>query len=49
VAPSLNLAAIWDRRRLRLENNQYAVSTPIRASARVDHLSQQASAYGCRG
>ena len=37
---SLNLAAIWDLPVIFvLENNQYAVSTPIRDSARVEHLS----------
>ena len=38
---SLNLAAIWDLPVIFvLENNQYAVSTPIRDSARVEHLSR---------
>jgi TPP-dependent pyruvate/acetoin dehydrogenase alpha subunit len=47
---SMNLAAIWDLPVIFiLENNQYAVSTPIRSSARVDHLSQRASAYGMPG
>ncbi|HEY5276751.1 MAG TPA: thiamine pyrophosphate-dependent dehydrogenase E1 component subunit alpha [Coriobacteriia bacterium] len=47
---SLNLAAIWDLPVIFvLENNQYAVSTPIRDSARVEHLSQRAAAYGMPG
>jgi pyruvate dehydrogenase E1 component alpha subunit len=47
---SLNLAAIWDLPVIFvLENNQYAVSTPIRDSARVDHLSSRAAAYGIPG
>jgi TPP-dependent pyruvate/acetoin dehydrogenase alpha subunit len=47
---SLNLAAIWDLPVVFvLENNQYAVSTPIRDSARVDQLSQRAAAYGMPG
>src|SRR4029078_1554787 len=32
-----------------LENNQYAVSTPIRDSARVEHLSSRAAGYGMPG
>jgi acetoin:2,6-dichlorophenolindophenol oxidoreductase subunit alpha len=47
---SLNLAAIWDLPVVFvLENNQYAVSTPIRDSARVEHLSARAAAYGMPG
>ena len=47
---AMNLAAIWDLPVIFvLENNQYAVSTPIRSSARVDHLSERASAYGMPG
>jgi TPP-dependent pyruvate/acetoin dehydrogenase alpha subunit len=47
---SLNLAAIMDLPVIFvLENNQYAVSTPIRDSARVDHLSERAAAYGIPG
>ena len=47
---SLNLAAIWDLPVVFvLENNQYAVSTPIRDSARVDQLSARAAAYGMPG
>ena len=47
---SLNLAAIWDLPVIFvLENNQYAVSTPIRDSARVARLSDRAAAYGMPG
>ena len=47
---SLNLAAIWDLPVIFvLENNQYAVSTPIRDSARVEHLSTRAAGYGIPG
>ena len=47
---SMNLAAIWDLPVIFvLENNQYAVSTPIRDSARVDRLSERAEAYGMPG
>ena len=47
---SLNLAAIWDLPVIFvLENNQYAVSTPIRDSARVEHLSDRAAGYGMPG
>jgi TPP-dependent pyruvate/acetoin dehydrogenase alpha subunit len=47
---SLNLASIWDLPVIFvLENNQYAVSTPIRDSARVDHLSTRAVSYGIPG
>ncbi len=47
---ALNLAAIWDLPVIFiLENNQYAVSTPIRDSARVARLSDRAAAYGMPG
>ncbi len=47
---SMNLAAIWDLPVIFvLENNQYAVSTPIRDSARVPQLSSRAAAYGMPG
>jgi TPP-dependent pyruvate/acetoin dehydrogenase alpha subunit len=47
---SMNLAAIWNLPVIFvLENNQYAVSTPIRDSAKVDHLSERAAAYGMPG
>jgi pyruvate dehydrogenase E1 component alpha subunit len=47
---SLNLAAIWDLPVIFvLENNQYAVSTPIRDSARVEQLSLRAAGYGMPG
>jgi len=47
---ALNLAAIWDLPVIFvLENNQYAVSTPIADSARVARLSDRAAAYGMPG
>jgi TPP-dependent pyruvate/acetoin dehydrogenase alpha subunit len=47
---SLNLAAIWDLPVIFvLENNQYAVSTPIRDSARIENLSDRAAGYGMPG
>ena len=47
---SLNLAAIWDLPVIFvLENNQYAVSTPIRDSARIEHLADRAAGYGMPG
>jgi acetoin:2,6-dichlorophenolindophenol oxidoreductase subunit alpha len=47
---AMNLAAIWDLPVIFvLENNQYAVSTPIRDSARVSQLSERAAAYGMPG
>ncbi len=47
---SINLAAIWDLPVIFvLENNQYAVSTPIRDCARVDQLSERAPGYGIPG
>ncbi len=47
---AMNLSAIWDLPVIFvLENNQYAVSTPIRDSARVDRLSDRAAAYGMPG
>jgi len=47
---AMNLAAIWDLPVIFvLENNQYAVSTPIADSARVAHLADRAAAYGMPG
>ncbi len=47
---ALNLAAIW---RLPVvfvcENNQYAMSMPVRAAMRVEHISDRAQAYGIPG
>jgi acetoin:2,6-dichlorophenolindophenol oxidoreductase subunit alpha len=46
----MNLAAIWDLPVVFvLENNQYAVSTPITDSARVERLADRAAAYGMPG
>jgi pyruvate dehydrogenase E1 component alpha subunit len=47
---ALNMASIWDLPVVFvLENNQFAVSTPISASARVARLSERAAAYGMPG
>jgi pyruvate dehydrogenase E1 component alpha subunit len=44
---SLNLAAIWNLPAIFvLENNQFAVSTPIEESSRVTELSERGRAYG---
>ncbi|MEW5816492.1 MAG: thiamine pyrophosphate-dependent dehydrogenase E1 component subunit alpha [Spirochaetota bacterium] len=46
----LNLAAIWRLPVLFvLENNRYAVSTPVTESVKIDDLSVRASAYGIPG
>lgn len=47
---ALNLAAIWHLPVVFvLENNHYAVSTPIRDSALVENLSDRAAGYGMPG
>ena len=47
---SLNMAAIYQLPVIYiLENNQYAVTTPIRDSARVEELSIRAQSYGMPG
>jgi len=46
-AESLNLAAIWDLPVIfLLENNQYAVSSPIEEMSRIPNLYRRAEAYG---
>jgi len=46
-AESLNLAAIWDLPAIFvLENNQYAVSTPIEESSRITDLYKRGLGYG---
>ena len=46
-AESLNLAAIWDLPLIVvIENNQYAVSTPIRSVSRTEDLYVRAAGYG---
>ena len=46
-AESLNLAAIWDLPAIFvLENNQYAVSTPIEESSRIVDLYKRGEGYG---
>ena len=47
---SLNLAAIWDLPVVFVaENNQYAMSMPVRKSMRIEHISDRAAAYGMPG
>lgn len=47
---SLNMAAIYQLPVIYiLENNQYAVTTPIRDSARIEELSIRAQSYGIPG
>ncbi len=46
-AESMNLAAVWDLPLIMiLENNQYAVSTPIEESTRVPELFRRGAGYG---
>lgn len=48
-AESLNLAAIWDLPVIFvLENNQYAVSSPIEEMSRIPDLYRRAEGYGVR-
>jgi pyruvate dehydrogenase E1 component alpha subunit len=47
---SLNLAALWKLPVLYVcENNQYALSTPLRESVGLPELSERARGYGIRG
>jgi pyruvate dehydrogenase E1 component alpha subunit len=47
---AMNLAAIWDLPViLVLENNQYAVSTPIEQVCRTEDLTERARGYGVEG
>lgn len=47
---SMNLAAIFDLPVIfMIENNHYAVSTPIEASTRVPEIAKKAAAYGLPG
>ena len=46
----LNLAAIWKLPVVYLcENNQYAMSMPVKSSMAIEHIAQRASAYGMEG
>lgn len=47
---SLNLAAIWDLPVVFVaENNQYAMSMPVRKAMRIERISDRAAAYGIPG
>jgi TPP-dependent pyruvate/acetoin dehydrogenase alpha subunit len=47
---SVNLASIWDLPVVFVcENNQYAMSMPVRQSMRVERVSDRACAYGIPG
>lgn len=47
---SLNLAAVWDLPVVFVaENNQYAMSMPVRKSMRIERISDRAAAYGIPG
>lgn len=47
---AVNLGAIWDLPIVYLlENNQYAMSTPVRSVCRLERLSERAAAYGIPG
>lgn len=47
---SLNLASIWDLPVVFVcENNQYAMSMPVRRSMRVERIADRACAYGIPG
>ncbi|PYZ93004.1 pyruvate dehydrogenase [Salipaludibacillus keqinensis] len=47
---SLNLAAVWDLPVIFFcENNEYAMSGPIKEMINIEHISQRASSYGMPG
>lgn len=50
VHEAMNFAAIYDLPVIFIvENNQWAMSTPITATTRIKHLSERAAAYGMAG
>lgn len=50
VHETMNMAAIWDLPIIFVcENNQYAVSTSVKYSTKIENLSQRAKAYGFSG
>ena len=50
VHETMNMAAIWDLPIIFVcENNQYAVSTSVKYSTKIENLSQRAEAYGFSG
>ena len=50
VHEAMNFAAVYDLPVIFvIENNQYAMSTPIRTTARVEHLADRAAGYGIPG
>lgn len=50
VHEAMNFAAIYDLPVIFvIENNQYAMSTPIKKTARIAHLADRAAAYGIPG
>lgn len=47
---SLNMASIWDLPIIfYCENNQYAMSMPVRRAINIEHISQRACSYGIPG
>jgi len=50
VHEAMNMAAIWDLPIIFVcENNQYAVSTSVKYSLRIENISERARAYGFEG